>query len=112
MNPLQLASSMTGLPSGKKPTKRGRKPSGKPGSDHLSKLQEAHGKGDHKSARLHALNYAKATSRYESETAEPVGESEEMDVPRGTMNANGTPPNVPKPTDRTALAKLAMRRKK
>lgn len=108
MNPLQLASSVTGLPN-KKATRRGRKPSGKPGADHLAKLQAAHGQGDHKSARRHALDYAKATSRFESEADEPVGAKEEVDVPAGAMQANAS---APKKSDRASLARLALGRKK
>ena len=109
MNPLQLGASMTGLPS-KKPTRRGRKKSGKPGADHLAKLQVAHGKGDHKAARRHALDYAKATRKMESPYAEanegPVGAKEEMDEPMGAMNANDTPP-LPKAAPKTSKAVLA-----
>lgn len=126
MNPLALASQMTGLPvtdpsSSKKkaPAKKGRQPSGKPGASHLKQMQDAHGRGDHKTARRHALNYAKETSQYEnSQNAQPTngpdaftGEREEDDVPRGAMNSNGTPVTMsPQGVDRTTLARMAAKK--
>lgn len=93
----------------KKPTKRGRKPSGKPGSDHLTKLQQAHGTGDVKSAVTHALNYANAATKHlkgaGATAADPV-DMASADSPPPTA------PSAPSSNGRAALAKLAMSRKK
>lgn len=121
MNSLALASQMTGLPvssptSSTKKAKKGRQPSGRPGASHLKAMQDAHGKGDHKSARRHALNYAKETSQYENAqtTNGPtayVGEREEGDTPQGAMNANSTPVTMsPQGVDRTTLARMAAKK--
>lgn len=119
MNPLALASQMTGLPVSSpksKKAKKGRQPSGKPGASHLKAMQDAHGKGDHKAARRHALNYAKETSQFENAQATNgsdayTGAREADDVPQGAMNANGTPVTMnPQGVDRTTLARMAAKR--
>lgn len=114
MNPFGVASAVTGLPRGKKKTHRGRKPSGKPGAEHLANLQKAHGAGDHKSARRHALEYAKATRKHESDSEDE--EAMEMVQPGPPPSVHDTPISTPikKPglDRRAALAKLAMSRKK
>jgi hypothetical protein len=84
--------------------RRGVKRSGKPGANHLIALQHAHGKGDFKSAKTHALNYAKAVHSEASESPE-----EETSEP-GSMAA--AEQETPPPNKRAALAKLAMSRRK
>jgi len=79
---------------------RGRKPSGKPGAKHLDALRVAHGKGDFKAAKTHALNYAKAVH---SQNAEP-----DADDAVDMMAAHATPPTS---DARARLAKLAMSRR-
>lgn len=70
MNSMQ--SMNMGIPQ-KKKTHRGRKPSTKPGADHLSKLTQAHGANDHHGAKVHALNYAKAMTKHMGTMPEEVG---------------------------------------
>jgi hypothetical protein len=47
-------------PPKKSGVRRGRKPSTKPGAQHLGALQKAHAAGDFKAAKTHALNFANA----------------------------------------------------
>ncbi len=107
--PMEYGASVMGLPSGtpaKKATHRGRKKSGKPGAEHLSKLQQAHGAGDFASAKTHALNYAKAAHQHTpSDEAEMPGVTEEPDA----LPVAAAPSQ---PNRRAQLAKLAMTRKK
>lgn len=83
-------------------THRGRKPSGKPGATHLDALQKAHGSGDFKSAKTHALNYANACTKH--------GTPEQEAAFHGTTETT-TAPNPINPR-RAQLAKLVMGRKK
>lgn len=95
----------------KKKAHRGRKPSTKPGSKHLSALQKAHGEGKHAEAKVHALNYANAVHKHLAgmmDEAEPMGMAEEPE-----LLAMGKPSAMPKPPDRRAqLARIAMSRRK
>lgn len=119
MGPMGHAASVTGLPTGKPKgkTHRGRKPSGKPGASHLSQLQQAHGSGDFKAAKTHALNYAKAVHIAPSSTDVLMGgggDQESADDAMAPVAASVAPPTPiarPKPTvSRAMLAKLAMSR--
>lgn len=102
----------------KKPTHRGGKPRGKPGSSHLASLQAAHGKGDFKAAKVHALNYANAI--HKSTTGSPPNAVGMPNEPNdGAIAATGsdtateqtgispTPPAAAS-NNRATLAKLAM----
>lgn len=81
-------------------THRGRKPSGKPGAKHLTALQAAHGKGDFKAAKTHALNYAKEAHSHR--------EPDEDDAPFHGMPAAMEKAEQPAAPDRRAqLARLA-----
>lgn len=116
-NPMNFASALTGLPV-KKPHVRGRKPSSKPGAQHLGLLQKAHAAGDMKAARTHALNYARASMMAPggAPTAPTPGIDDEtdegMDMP--TMAAPKAPvmPKAPVPNNRAALATMLMSRAK
>lgn len=66
----------------KKKARRTRKPSGKPGAEHISKLMAAHGAGDLKSAKSHALNYAKAIH---GAMGQPAGEADAMQAPEPAL---------------------------
>lgn len=102
-----IASQATGLPAGKKKTHRGRKPSDKPGAKHLSELQRAHGAGDFKTAKIHALNYAKAAHSHAGETPDAIRAEESSALPVAS-----TTTSTKTPDRRAALAKLAMSRSK
>lgn len=121
MNPIALASALAGLPSGKKAHARGPRPkSSKPGAVHLSALQTAHGKGDHHSAKLAALNYAKAITQHMTAAAPRMDAPTEGDVVDASVSAGPsalpspvTSASVPTvPDARARLAKLAMMRRK
>ncbi len=124
MNAMSLASQMTGLPM-KKPTHRGRKPSGKPGASHLAALQAAHGAGNLAQAKTHALNYAKAVHQSMAGTAGSASGPDEPDVtgsldeaePASMMAIPPAKPVAPKasaaPNPRLVqLAQIAKGRKK
>ena len=123
MFPNTAASAFTGLPAKKKkPTHRGRKPSGKPGANHLDLLNKAHSAGDHAMARTHALNYAKATMG-SAGPAQPASVADAStaggpDNDADDVMSNASPSVVsaastPKPAfNRSALAKVAMGRKR
>lgn len=103
-----IAAAATGMPSGKKKTHRGRKPSGKPGADHLSNLQRAHGSGDLKAAKRHALDYAKAVHSH----SEPDADDATAMPGAAAPPVAKAPPSNPPSNPRAALAKLAMSRRK
>lgn len=82
-------------------THRGRKPSTKPGAKHLAALQQAHGKGDYKAAKTHALNYAKECHAHGG----PAEEAAFHGMPAPMEPAA-------KPDRRQALAKALLSRRK
>lgn len=113
MGPMGFASSITGLPTGKKKkTHRGRKASGKPGSDHLAALQKAHGAGDFKAAKIHALNYAKSAHKHGADDEEEAMEMVQPGPPPSVTDLPSAKAPQPPPDRRAMLAKLAMGRKK
>lgn len=96
----------------KKKTKRGRKASTKPGADHLSKLQQAHGAGDLHGAKLHALNFANALTKHLKAPATP-DQPMSMDADDPSIGPPPAPPAAPAQPDRRAqLARLALTRRK
>ncbi len=116
--PVSVAQEFTGDAPPRKKTKRGRKPSGKPGSEHIAALQKAHGAGDFKAAKTAALNYAKAAHAHvgtNDSTVAPTNSPPMVETDFGADTA--TPPGQSdiapaKPDRRAALAKIAMSRKK
>lgn len=104
--PMGLAASLTGLPSGKRGKRKGPKGNGRPGSEHLAALQKAHGAGDFKTAKTHALNYAKAVHK----NAEPDADETPASPPVGFTAMPS--PSAPPDGRRAQLAKLVMGRKK
>lgn len=98
-----MAIALPGFPMGKKAHKRGRKSSGNPLNHHNTAHNQAHAKGDFKTARMHALNYAKLSMGMGDEPE--TSSVEETESPPPTVAAP--------PSDRRAqLAKLTMSRKK
>lgn len=110
--PVSVGKEFVGDGPPKKKTHRGRKPSGKPGAQHLSALQLAHGKGDTKGAHRAALDYAKELTKHHKGMSEP--DADEMGGPSDNdMDDRMTiaTPVKKAPDSRAALAKLAMRKK-
>lgn len=83
-----------------------RKRSGKPGASHLIAIQNAHGKGDFKTAKRAALDYAKACHQHGNAEEEAEYHATAPSQPMSMGKASGG-------TDRRAqLAKIAASRKK
>lgn len=80
-----------------------RKPSGRPGSSHLAALQKAHGAGDFRAAKTHALNYAKECHAH-------GGPAEEAAAHGIALAADAKP--ATKPDRRLQLARIAAGRKR
>ncbi len=106
-------SAMTGLPAHKPHAKKkhGPRRGKKPGGHHLANLTQAHGAGDHRSARTHALNYANEITKHlnglaDDTSTSPVGD--DMDAGPSTPV---TPP-APKATAGVSLAALMRSRQK
>lgn len=107
----------TGGAGAKKATRRGRKPSTKPGASHLSALTLAHGKGDLKAAKTHALNYAKAahqammgtggTATVEPDADDISGEPGDGPAPQDTQTMAAQSPAVA-PGNNPSLARQAV----
>lgn len=109
-------SAMTGLPSHKPPAHGAKKKHGprrgkKPGGGHLAKLTQAHGAGDHRAARTHALNYANEITKHlagalaGNTATSPVGD--DMDAGPSAPVA----PPAPKATTGLSLAALMRSRR-
>lgn len=99
-----------GMPMGKKPTHRGRKPSGKPGAQHLSALTAAHGKGDFKAAQHAALNYANAAVKHLKGQAQmEPGMADVTPVQQVSVNQPSTMPAKPAGP---SMARMAMLKRK
>lgn len=115
MNAFQSMNMGLGAKKPTKPTHRGRKPSGKPGAQHMGALVAAHGKGDFHGAKIAALNYAKAMTQHLSglgAAATGGTETDPMDVGQ-TAVAPAAPPitSAPKPAG-PSMAQRAMMKKK
>lgn len=114
MNIFQSMNMGLGAKKAPKPTHRGRKPSGKPGAQHLSAQTAAHGKGDFAGAKSAALNYANAIHKHMLGlgAAQTGGdETEPMDSGQEEM-AEAQPPIVSAPKTTTpsgpSMAQRAM----
>lgn len=129
MNPFQVASQMTGLPTKKPKPKhvRGNKGSGKPFASHIGAIQKAHGSGDLAGLKSHALNLANAVHKHLTSVQTPPDETDipgmaqsqdepevfpAMAQPSKQMSVKSTPPGTPTSNSRATLAKLAMSRRK
>src|SRR5205085_2033062 len=103
-----------GLTTKKKSTHRGRKPSAKPGAQHLSALTQAHGRSDLKTAKVAALNYAKAVhtamgAPAEADADQIPGPDDQGNNSLSVSMAGPTTQSAPAPS--TSMARMAAMRR-
>lgn len=114
MNSFNSLSAMTGMPSGqkKKPTRRGRKPSGKPGASHHAAMNQAYAAGDHAKAKSHALNFAKALHTHMTGAVQPDAAIADP-ADQGMSPAPAAMPAAKPPAPKPGMGQLAamLRRK-
>jgi len=95
-------------PSKKKKTHRGRKPSTKPGAQHLAALTQAHGAGNLQGAKTAALSYANAVHKHMTGMASMTEPDADETGGPPDLDADDTTPPTPPAPKAPSMARQAM----